>query len=71
LAPGLPAGARLHVSGCAKGCAQPGRSAITLVGTAGGLDLVRDGTTRDPPTLRGLSPAGILDRPFVLTGALR
>jgi precorrin-3B synthase len=70
LAPGLPAGARLHVSGCAKGCAQPGRSAITLVGTAGGLDLVRDGTTRDPPTLRGLSPAGILDRPFVLTGAL-
>jgi precorrin-3B synthase len=69
LAPDLPADARLHVSGCAKGCAHRGRSAITLVGTADGLDLVRDGTTRDPPTLRGLSPTGILGRPSILAGA--
>jgi len=71
LAPDLTAGASLHGSGCAKGCAQRGRSAITLIGTADGLDLVRDGTTRDSPTLRGLSPAGILGRPSILAGAPR
>jgi precorrin-3B synthase len=46
---------RLHVSGCAKGCAHPNASDITLVGTADGFDLVRDGSPRDAPTRRGLS----------------
>lgn len=48
--------ASLHVSGCAKGCAHRGRAAITLVATAPDrFDLIRDGTTADPPSLRGLS----------------
>jgi precorrin-3B synthase len=66
LAPRLPADLRLHVSGCAKGCAHPGASAITLVGTSGGFDLVRNGSARDVPTRRGLDPARILADPGVL-----
>ncbi len=63
LAPHLPADARLHVSGCAKGCAHPGSSTITLVATANGFDLVRDGATRDAPVRRGLSRADVLTDP--------
>lgn len=33
----------LHVSGCAKGCAHPGRAPVTLVGEGGRYRLVRDG----------------------------
>lgn len=55
LAPHLAPDLRLHVSGCAKGCAHPGPSDITLVGTADGFDLVRDGSSRDVPALRGLT----------------
>ena len=40
-------GPTLHVSGCEKGCARPSRSAITLVGSAGRYDLVRDGRAGD------------------------
>ena len=36
LAPHVPQGALLHVSGCAKGCAHPGPAALTLVGRDGG-----------------------------------
>jgi precorrin-3B synthase len=63
LAPHLPAQSRLHVSGCAKGCAYPGVADVTLVATADGFDLVRNGTTRDLPALRGLKPADILAEP--------
>jgi precorrin-3B synthase len=69
LAPHLPAGGRLHVSGCAKGCAHPGPAAITLVGTADGFDVVRNGSPRDIPAMRELSRAQILADPAVLTGA--
>src|SRR5579872_74063 len=60
LAPHMSANERLHVSGCAKGCAHPGPSTITLVGTPSGLDLVRHGTARDRPALQGLVPKKIL-----------
>lgn len=60
LAPHIPAEVRLHVSGCAKGCAHPGASAITLVATNDGFDLVRDGSARDVPTLHGLTPVRLL-----------
>jgi precorrin-3B synthase len=66
LAPHLPADRRLHVSGCAKGCAHPGASALTLVGTDKGFDLIRNGSARDMPTLRGLDPATILADPSAL-----
>ena len=69
LAPHIGAAEHLHVSGCAKGCAHPGPSTITLVGTADGFDLVRQGTTRDRPALQGLDPAKILSDVDALIGA--
>jgi precorrin-3B synthase len=69
LAAHLPKDAHLHVSGCAKGCAHPKRCDLTLVGTDNGFDLVRDGTARDEPALRGLSREKILGDPAVLLGA--
>ncbi|GAN76826.1 hypothetical protein [Acidisphaera rubrifaciens] len=47
---------RLHVSGCAKGCGQPGRADVTLVGEDEGYALVRDGRAWDMPVLRSLTP---------------
>jgi precorrin-3B synthase len=66
LAARLPADLRLHVSGCAKGCAHPRASALTLVGTNKGVDLIRNGSARDVPTRRGLDPAAILADPRAL-----
>jgi precorrin-8X/cobalt-precorrin-8 methylmutase len=39
----------LHLSGCAKGCAHPAESALTLVGRRGRCDVVIDGTAGDAP----------------------
>jgi precorrin-3B synthase len=61
LAPRLPNGMTLHVSGCAKGCAHPGPSDLTLVATPHGFDLVRHGTAQDTPSHRGLTAAAIED----------
>jgi precorrin-3B synthase len=66
LAPSLASNMHLHVSGCAKGCAHPGASSITLVGTEHGLDLIRDGCTRDIPAARRLDPATMLADPAML-----
>lgn len=68
LAPRIALDTRLHVSGCAKGCARSGASAVTLVATSAGFDLVRDGTTRDEPVLRGLNGADIVSDPSILVG---
>jgi len=62
----LPADGRLHVSGCAKGCAHPAPSPLTLVATADGFDLVQDGSARDVPVLRGLARDQILADPAML-----
>ncbi|MBM1173715.1 precorrin-3B synthase [Microvirga arabica] len=44
----LRQGATLHVSGCPKGCAHPGKADLTLVGRSdGGYDVVPNGSTRD------------------------
>ena len=59
LAPHLSPDTCLHVSGCAKGCAHPKASDITLVGTPNGFDLVRDGSPRDVPAKRGLSASDV------------
>jgi precorrin-3B synthase len=45
----------IHVSGCAKGCAHPGPAPITLVGSNGAYDIVRDGRAADPPERSGLT----------------
>jgi len=63
LAPHVAPDLTLHVSGCAKGCAHPATAALTLVGTADGLDLVRDGTARDVPMMRGIDAGSILADP--------
>lgn len=55
MAPQVPTGQMLHVSGCAKGCAYPTRADFTLVATAKGFDLILDGTAADIPTLTALS----------------
>ncbi|MFG1394721.1 precorrin-3B synthase [Xanthobacter agilis] len=60
LAARLPEKGQLHISGCAKGCAHPARSELTLVGRAGAFDLVRDGAPWDEPQRRGASPHQIL-----------
>ena len=50
LAPQVPPGQHLHVSGCAKGCAHPAAADITLTATAQGYTLIRNGRAADPGT---------------------
>ena len=49
-----PSGVTLHVSGCAKGCARPHATAVTLVARAGLYDLVTQGRASDAPVRQGL-----------------
>jgi precorrin-3B synthase len=49
-----PSGVTLHVSGCAKGCARPHASAVTLVARAGLYDLVTQGRASDASSQHGL-----------------
>jgi precorrin-3B synthase len=42
-------GKTIHVSGCAKGCAQASPAALTIVGTPEGCALIANGSTRDAP----------------------
>ena len=58
LAPLIPLGLMLHVSGCSKGCAHP-HAALTLVATPTGFDLIQHGTAASPPDARNLSPVAI------------
>ena len=48
-APLLDGSLRIHLSGCAKGCAHPGASALTLVGAEGECGLVVSGTAGAQP----------------------
>ncbi|KZY51245.1 precorrin-3B synthase [Sulfitobacter sp. KE29] len=60
LAAVVPKGQRLHVSGCAKGCAAPRATDLTLTATAPErYDLIHDGRADAIPDLRGLTPAAI------------
>ena len=61
IAPHLPLGQVLHISGCAKGCAHPAPAALTLTATGAGYDLIRNGTAHDMPSQRNLLPQAILD----------
>ena len=49
VAPHLDGSFKIHISGCAKGCAHPAPAALTVVGTSSGCALVADGSTRDAP----------------------
>lgn len=55
LAPLVPPGGLLHVSGCAKGCAWPAPAPLTLTATPEGFDLIRDGRAGDAPVRRNLT----------------
>ncbi len=43
---GCATGIAVHVSGCTKGCAHPAPAALTVVGTAHGCGIIRNGTAR-------------------------
>lgn len=49
----------LHVSGCAKGCARPTTTAVTVTATAKGYDLILAGRAGDRPMRRGLTSAEV------------
>lgn len=69
LAPGVPPGKLLHVSGCTKGCAHPGPAPATLVAREGGAyDLVLNGTAAAPPARRALSPGALAATDLFPTG---
>jgi precorrin-3B synthase len=62
----LTEGVTLHVSGCPKGCAHPGKADLTLVGRDDGhYDLVTNGSTRDATSLH-LSVDDLMTRLFAL-----
>lgn len=48
-APHLDGSFKIHISGCAKGCAHPAPAALTVVGTPAGCALISNGSTRDAP----------------------
>jgi precorrin-3B synthase len=48
-APHLDGSFKIHISGCAKGCAHPAPAALTVVGMLSGCALIADGSTRDTP----------------------
>jgi precorrin-3B synthase len=48
-APHLDGSFKIHISGCAKGCAHPVPAALTVVGTSSGCALIANGSTRDAP----------------------
>lgn len=54
LAPHLPPGRRLHVSGCSKGCAHPEKTDFTLTARQGGYALIRNGNAAAAPACTGL-----------------
>ena len=42
-------GIAVHISGCAKGCAHPGPTPLTIVGSEKGCGIVRNGAAPDRP----------------------
>ena len=48
-APHLDGSFKIHISGCAKGCAHPLPTALTVVGTSAGCALISNGSTHDAP----------------------
>ena len=68
LAAHVPKGHLLHVSGCAKGCAMPKSSAMTLVGQNAGFGLIPMGHAADTPLRNGLMAAELMADPSILMG---
>ncbi|WP_376875847.1 precorrin-3B synthase [Albirhodobacter sp. R86504] len=60
LAPSVPEGKLLHVSGCAKGCAYPASTQRVLIGRENGFDLVKNGRASDTPEEHSLSVPALM-----------
>ncbi|OIQ33904.1 MAG: precorrin-3B synthase [Roseobacter sp. MedPE-SWchi] len=68
LAPHVPKGQVLHVSGCAKGCAHPGPAPLVLTATAcDTFDLIHHGKASDLPLRETLSAGALRAAPETLT----
>jgi precorrin-3B synthase len=52
-------GVAIHISGCAKGCAHPKPAPLTIVGTAQGCGIVRNGSAQGTPSAYA-DPADLL-----------
>ncbi|HQU68803.1 MAG TPA: precorrin-3B synthase [Albidovulum sp.] len=68
LAPLVPQGRHLHVSGCTKGCAHPGAAPATLVATAKGYDLILNDTAAGNPARTRLTPEALTPSALFPTG---
>ncbi|MBB3993096.1 precorrin-3B synthase [Sulfitobacter undariae] len=55
---------RLHVSGCAKGCARSGTADVVLIAQGDTFSLVKDGRVSDTPVKTGLRPTDLLTGVF-------
>lgn len=67
LAPLVPKGAHLHVSGCAKGCAHPKPAPLTLTASGPGqFNLIRSGLASDAPLRTNLTAAALRQTPDLL-----
>ncbi len=68
LAPFVPKGQTLHISGCAKGCAHPGPAPLTLTATSTDtFDLIHHGKASDHPSKETLSASALRTAPQILT----
>ena len=69
LAPLVPQGKLLHVSGCAKGCAHPGPAPATLTATAHDrYDLIQNDTAAGPPARPATDAEHLTATDLFLTG---
>ena len=69
LAPHLPDGGVLHVSGCAKGCAHAAPAALTLTARPEGFNLIRNGRAGDAAARSGLSAEYLATHTKILSEA--
>ena len=53
-------GKNIHISGCTKGCAYPGKTDISLVGREGLIDIIFNGRPCDKADIKSLSDKNIL-----------
>ncbi|MEP2714968.1 precorrin-3B synthase [Pseudophaeobacter sp.] len=68
LAPFVPAGQHLHVSGCAKGCAHPSPASLVLTATdTDRFNLIHHGKAGDQPVRETLSASALRAAPEILT----
>jgi precorrin-3B synthase len=70
LAPHLPDGVVLHVSGCAKGCAHADPAALVLTAQPEGFNLIRNGRASDAAAHSGLGAEFLATHTKILSEAL-